>query len=285
MGDRGFVLVTGASRGLGRSLVFKLAECGFSVFAGVRRFADGDDLQHSASGDIRPLLLDVTKAEDLAVAETVVRRATAGSRFIGLVNNAATYLLGPFEQTPTTDVERLFQVNVFGLVAVTQHFLPLLRQAPGRIINISSLNGKLSVPFTSFYSASKFAVEALSDALRVELSPWNIHVSVVEPGVTRTDIRARGIKGWADSRGSLGPADLDLYAVPYAHLRDLIASADQSAAAHQHVLEAVEHALTADSPKTRYLAGPDMPHWMAMAALEDRERDAAFSRYSVSQLR
>ncbi len=277
MADRGFVLVTGASRGLGRSLVLHLAERGFSVFAGVRRTSDGDGLLRSASGDIRPVLLDVTKAEDLSAAESVVRRATGG-RLTGLVNNAGTYLLGPFEQTPVGDVERLFRVNVLGVVTVTQRFLPLLREVPGRIVNISSVNGKLSIPFTSFYSASKFGVEALSDALRVELSPWNIHVSVVEPGAARTDIRAQAVASWADRRAAMEPAELDLYAPAFASLRDLIANIDQGAADHQYVLEAVEHALTADSPNTRYPAGPDMPQLMAMAALDDRDRDAALAK-------
>ena len=285
MSDRRFVLVTGASRGLGRSLALNLARCGFSVFAGVRRAADGDDLLQSASGELRPLLLDVTSVEDIAAAEAEVRRVTAGSGLTGLVNNAAIFLLGPFEQTPVADVETLFRVNVLGLVAVTQRFLPLLRHVRGRIVNVSSINGKMSIPFTSFYSASKFAVEALSDALRAELLPWGIEVSVVEPGVTRTDIRARGALGLAECQASLGPAERDLYAATYASLQDLIPQIDQGAADHEHVLEAVQHALTAESPHTRYLVGPDTPHWMEMATLPDRDRDVAFAKMFAGQAR
>lgn len=278
MADRGFVLITGASRGLGRSVALDLAEQGFSVFAGVRRPADGEDLLRAASGDVWPLLLDVTSTESIAAAEAEVRRATAGGRLSGLVNNAAIFLLGPFEQTPLAAVDALFRVNVMGVVAVTQRFLPLLRQARGRIVNISSVNGKLSFPFSSFYSASKFALEALSDALRAELQSWDISVSVIEPGITRTDIRSQGVLDWTECRGSLGSDERALYERTYMSLRDLIPQVDSGAADHDHVLEAVYDALTAESPQTRYLAGPDTSQWMEMAALSDHERDAAFAR-------
>ena len=278
MADRGFVLVTGASRGLGRSAALGLARQGFSVFAGVRRPADGEDLLRAASGEVQPLLLDVTSAESIAAAEVQVRRATAGGGLSGLVNNAAVFLLGPFEQTPLAAIDELFRVNVMGVVAVTQRFLPLLRQARGRIVNISSVNGKLSFPYSSFYSASKFALEALSDALRAELQPWDISVSVVEPGITRTDIRSQGVLSWTERRGSLDPDEGALYERTYISLRNLFPQVDSGAADHQHVVEAVHRALTAESPHTRYLAGPDTSQWMEMAALPDRERDAAFAR-------
>jgi len=278
MADRGFVLVTGASRGLGRSVALDLARQGFSVFAGVRRSVDGDDLVQAASGDVRPLLLDVTSAETIAAAEAEACRATAGGGLLGLVNNAAVYLLGPFEQTPLAAVDALFRVNVLGVVAVTQRFLPMLRQARGRIVNISSVNGRLSIPFCSFYSASKFAVEALSDALRTELQPWGINVSVVEPGTTNTDIRSRAALQWTECRGALGPDERALYERTYVSVRDLVPQVDAGAADHCHVVEAVRHALTAESPHTRYLAGPDTGQLMEMAALADRERDAAFAK-------
>ncbi len=278
MADRGFVLVTGASRGLGRSVALELARQGFSVFAGIRRPADGEDLLRAASGDVWPLLLDVTSAGSIEAAEAEVRRATAERGLSGLVNNAAVFLFGPFEQTPLEAVDALFRVNVMGVVAVTQRFLPQLRQARGRIVNISSVNGKLSFPFSSFYSASKFALEALSDALRAELQPWDINVSVIEPGITRTDIRSQGVLHWTECRGSLGPDERALYERTYMSLRDLVPQVDSGAAGHRHVVEAVHHALTAESPQTRYLAGPDTPQWMEMAALPDRERDAAFTR-------
>ena len=273
-----FVVVTGASRGLGRSVALELARRGFSVFAGVRRPEDGSDLADAASGVVRPILLDVTSGESIAAAAAEVQRATSGNGLVGLVNNAAVFLLGPFEQTPVDAIDDLFRVNVLGVISTTQRFLPLLRQARGRIVNISSVNGRLSFPFTSFYSASKFALEALSDSLRVELQPWGISVSVIEPGATRTDIRSRGVLQWAECRASLAPQEHALYEAPYAKLRQLVAQVDPTAADHDHVVQAVHDALTAETPHTRYLAGPDAAEFMQMAALPDLERDAALAR-------
>ena len=279
MGEHGSVLVTGASRGLGRSVALALAGQGYVVFAGVRQRGDGDALVKAApAGDLRPLILDVSNAESIAAAEIEVRRVTAGKGLAGLINNAARFLVGPFEQTPLAPIEELFRVNVLGVIAVTQHFLPLLRQGRGRVVNISSINGKLSVPFCSFYSASKFAVEALSDGLRAELQPWGIDVSVVQPGTTQTDIRALGAAAWRESHESLAHSERVLYEGPFAKLQSLISQADSGAADHHYVVDAVLDALTAHRPATRYLAGPDTPQWMEMASLPDRDRDAAFAQ-------
>ena len=277
MNDR-FVVVTGASRGLGRSVALELARRGFSVFAGVRRPEDGKDLADAASGVVRPILLDVSSGESIAAAAAEVQRTTSGNGLIGLVNNAAVFLLGPFEQTPVDVIDNLFRVNVLGVISTTQRFLPLLRQARGRIVNISSVNGRLSFPFTSFYSASKFALEALSDSLRVELQPWGISVSVIEPGATRTDMRSRGVFQWAECRASLAPEESALYEAPYTKLRQLVAQVGPTAADHDHVVQAVHDALTAETPRTRYLAGPDAAEFMRMAALPDLERDADLAR-------
>lgn len=276
MNDR-FVVVTGASRGLGRSVALELARRGFSVFAGVRRPEDGNELADATSGVVRPIILDVTSNQSIAAAAAEVQRAASGNGLIGLVNNAAVFQLGPFEQTPLEVIDTLFRVNVLGVISTTQHFLPLLRQARGRIVNVSSVNGRLSFPFTSFYSASKFALEALSDSLRVELQPWGLSVSVIEPGVTRTDIRSRGVLQWTEFRASLTPEERSLYEAPYAKLRQLITQVDPTAADHDHFVEAVYDALTAETPRTRYLAGPDAAELMQMAALPDLERDAALA--------
>lgn len=279
MGDHGTVLVTGASRGLGRSVALALASQGFAVFAGVRQLKDGDALVETAgSGELRPLMLDVSNPESIAAAEREVRTVTADAGLTGLINNAALFLLGPFEQTPLASIEELFRVNVLGVVAVTQQFLPLLRKGRGRVVNISSVNGRVSVPFCSFYSASKFALEALSDALRAEVKQWGIDVSVVEPGTMQTDIRAQGTVAWTEYHESLPPKDRHLYEGPFTRLRGLISQADAGAANHHYVIEAVRDALTAQVPATRYLAGPDAPQWIEMASLPDRDRDAAFAR-------
>ena len=278
------VLVTGASRGLGRTMALDLAGRGYTVYAGVRRHEDGSALVAAGGDNVRPLILDVTSPHSIEGALAEVRRQQDGGNLSGLVNNAAVFLLGPLEQTPLEAVEHLLRVNVTGVVAVTQAFLPLLRGAKGRIVNVSSVNGRLSFPFCSFYSASKFAIEAISDALRVELSPWGIEVSVVEPGVTRTDIRAEGARAWAESHGRLAPEKQEFYAAPFATFQAVLPQFDSGAADHHYVAEAVYRALTEHPPATRYLAGPDTEQWLRMASLPDRERDREFSAMFTQQI-
>lgn len=271
-----FVLITGSSRGLGRSMALALAQRGFSVLAGVRRRQDGDDLRAAAGGELTPVILDVASAESLEMARTEVERLTIGHGLAGLVNNAGLAWFGPLEQTPIDVIDRVFRVNVSGVIATIQCFLPLVRQARGRIVNISSINGRLSFPFASIYNASKFALEALSDSLRVELAPWGIRVAVVEPGATRTDIRDLAVRAWAESRASLAPDQRDLYETPFAKMSQLIAQLDSTAAGHAAVVEAVYDGLASDVPRARYLAGEDTVQLMQLAALPDAERDAAF---------
>lgn len=271
-----FVLITGSSRGLGRSMALALAQRGFSVLAGVRRLQDGDDLRAAAGGELTPVILDVASAESLVMARTEVERLTTGHGLAGLVNNAGLAWFGPLEQTPIDVIDRVFRVNVSGVIATIQCFLPLVRQARGRIVNISSINGRLSFPFASIYNASKFALEALSDSLRVELAPWGIRVAVVEPGATRTDIRDLAVRAWAESRASLAPGQRALYEAPFAKMSQLVAQLDSTAADHAAVVEAVYDGLASGVPRARYLAGEDTVQLMQLAALPDAERDAAF---------
>lgn len=271
-----FVLITGSSRGLGRSMALALAQRGFSVLAGVRRRQDGEDLMSAAGGELTPVILDVASDESLAMALTEVERLTTGHGLAGLVNNAGLASFGPLEQTPIDVIDRVLRVNVLGVVATIQRFLPLVRQARGRIVNISSINGRLSFPFAAIYNASKFALEALSDSLRVELAPWGIRVAVVEPGATRTDIRDLAVRAWADSRASQAPDQRALYEAPFVKLTELVAQLDSTAADHDAVIEAVYDGLSSEVPRARYLAGEDAVQLMQLAALPDTERDKAF---------
>jgi NAD(P)-dependent dehydrogenase (short-subunit alcohol dehydrogenase family) len=259
-------------------MALDLARRGFTVFAGVRKEKDGDALLLDGGSNLHPLSLDVTSPESIRAAVDLVSGERGREGLHGLINNAALFQLSPLEQTSLSAVEDLFRVNVLGVVAMTQAFIPSLRQTKGRVVNISSVNGRLSFPFTAFYSASKFALEALSDAMRVELSPWGIEVSVVQPGATRTDIRAQGLVGWERSRQELSRDEQTLYAQPFGSLQSLLPQLDGGAAAHHHVAEAVYRALTDDPPATRYPAGPDAEQLLAMAAMADRERDSQFKQ-------
>ena len=182
---RGGVLVTGASSGIGAAIARELVVGGFRVFGTIRRPEDEAAL---VIGGVAPIRMDVTDASSIAAARVAVERALAGRPFSGLVNNAGIPAAGPLELVPLDDLRRVLEVNLVGAVAVTQTFLPLLKASRGRIINISSLAGRTALPFLGPYAASKFALEAVSDSLRRELTPFGVGVVVIEPGNIQSKI-------------------------------------------------------------------------------------------------
>jgi NAD(P)-dependent dehydrogenase (short-subunit alcohol dehydrogenase family) len=195
------------------------------------------------------------------------------------VNNAGISVSGPLEFVPLEDLRRQFEVNVFGQVAVTQRFLPLLRAGRGRIVNMSSIAGRSTAPLLGPYSASKFALEACNDALRRELHPWGIHVSCVEPGAIATPIWKKAL----DAADGPAAATLlragELYAKPMKALRRFGEHADRTAVPAELVARVVHHALTARKPKTRYLVGKDAKiQAMLTRLLPDRMLDAVFRK-------
>ena len=204
--DRPAVVITGASTGIGAASAVELARRGFSVFAGVRKRCDGERLK-AQSPHIVPLLLDVTDAGQIAAAAETVGRAVGDAGLAGLVNNAGIVVAGPLEILPLDQLRLQLEVNVVGQIAVTQAFLPLLRKARGRIVNMGSFNGRIASPYLAPYAASKHALEALSDAMRLELRAWGIRVSVIEPGATTTPIWDKSLAAadaWADEASNEG---------------------------------------------------------------------------------
>ena len=183
-------VVTGASSGIGRATALRLAQAGWHVFAGVRRPADGDALRQAA-GEFgpraTPLLLDVTVADLIGEAVTTVADHVGTSGLNGLVDNAGIGVTSPMEVISPDALRFQFEVNVFGQIAVTQAFLPLVRQATGRIVMIGSIGGRFTPPFGGPLAASKSAIASLADALRQELAPWNIRVVLIEPASILTD--------------------------------------------------------------------------------------------------
>lgn len=197
MADRPIAAVTGASRGIGRATALELARNGYRVFALARSLADLESLSEEASrgsGEIVPVELDIADAASRAAAVDVIMGATDGYGLDVLVNNAGYGMVGAIEDVPVDAMRRLFEVNLFGLVAFTQPFLPGMRERhAGRVINMSSAAGRVATPFTGVYSASKFALEAVSDAMRLELAPFGVHVVLIEPGPIPTHFgRASG---------------------------------------------------------------------------------------------
>jgi NAD(P)-dependent dehydrogenase (short-subunit alcohol dehydrogenase family) len=182
------VVITGASTGIGAACAWHLDRLGFTVLAGVRRMEDGEALKAQASTRLQPIILDVTDTKSIEEARQVVAELVGARGVAGLVNNAGIAVAGPLETVPIADLRRQFEVNVIGQVAVTQAFLPLLRRGRGRIVNMGSIAGRAAMPVMGPYSASKFALEALTDALRLEVQQWGIQVSIVEPGAIATPI-------------------------------------------------------------------------------------------------
>src|SRR3990167_7866879 len=188
------VVITGASTGIGAACAIELHRRGFRVFAGVRKAADGLRLQEQASRWLAPLMIDVNDEASIAEAAKTVAGSLDGGRLVGLVNNAGIMVGGPLETLPPGELRRQLDVNVVGQLAVTQAMLPLLRECRGRIVNVGSFSGRVAVPYSGAYAASKHALEAMTDALRIELRRWGIAVSIIEPGSVKTPIwdKARG---------------------------------------------------------------------------------------------
>jgi NAD(P)-dependent dehydrogenase (short-subunit alcohol dehydrogenase family) len=252
---------------------------GYRVFAGVRRAEDGDALRAVTSPRLTPVHIDVTDAGSIASARETVGQQLADSGLQGLVNNAGIGVGGPLEFVDIDELRRQFEVNVFGQVAVTQAFLPLIRRARGRIVNVGSIGGRLASPFIGPYSASKFAMEAITDALRFELRPWGIDVAIVEPGSIATDIWDKARTTAEDVEKNFSAEARDKYSHVIPALRAFIDDAEKRAIPPERVADAVQHALTAKRPKTRYLVGTDARLQAVLATVApDRVVDRVIAR-------
>lgn len=185
---RGSVLVTGASSGIGAAIAHLLARRGVRVFGTIRRPQSTGDLERAG---VTPVRMDITDQTSIATARAAVDAALDGAPLAALVNNAGIPAAGPLELLPLDELRHVLEVNLVGVVAVTQAFLPLLKAARGRIVNVSSVAGRVALPFMGPYAASKFALEAVSDSLRRELLPFGVTLIVVEPGSVRSRIWER----------------------------------------------------------------------------------------------
>src|SRR2546423_1980120 len=241
------VLVTGAARGIGHATALRLAGAGWDVFAGVRSDADAEALR---ADRITPLLLDITSSERVAALGGALP-----DRLDAVVNNAGIVVNGPVEAVPVDELRRPLEVNVVGQVAVTQAVLPQLRASRGRVIFVSSLSGRVSTPMTGAYNASKFALEGLADALRMELRPWGIRVVLIEPAQTDTDLWRKADEALDESVAALSPEHRELYAKHLDGARRMIPRSQRMASSVDGVAAAIERALTARRPRARYVVG------------------------------
>jgi NAD(P)-dependent dehydrogenase (short-subunit alcohol dehydrogenase family) len=273
------VVITGASTGIGAACALHLDKLGLRVFAGVRRQTDAEALKSKASSRLVAIALDVADSLSVSTAASAVAGAVGDAGLDGLLNNAGVVVTGPVEFLPLPELRRQLEINVVGQVAVTQAFLPLIRAARGRIVNMGSIAGRLATPFSSAYGASKFALEALTDALRLELAPWGISVSIIEPGAVATPIWEKGMKNGAAMLAAAPPEALVLYAEALEAFKKTSEHSAKNAADPMDVARAVEHALTAAKPKTRYVVGRRARIGAAMALLvPDRMRDTMVAK-------
>jgi NAD(P)-dependent dehydrogenase (short-subunit alcohol dehydrogenase family) len=244
------VLVTGASRGIGKSIVQYLAARGWDVIAGVRSDADGVAVTGLNPQRISSVILDVTDAEHVRALDQ-----SLPTRLDAVVNNAGVVVSGPMEAVTPDEWRKQLEINVIGQLAVTQAVLPRLRASRGRVVFISSVNGRLSMPLAGAYCASKFALEAAADALRMELRPWGIGVAIVEPAQTDTDMWRTADDMAEQAAAALTPEHRALYAKHIAGFRKKIPISQKLAVPADKVSAVVEQALTARKPRPRYIVG------------------------------
>lgn len=272
--DKGAIFVTGASTGIGRAAALELDKLGYPVFASVRKQGDADDLREAATGKLTPVLMDVTDEKAIARARDEITDALGGQGLWGLVNNAGISFRATLEYVPLADFRRLYEANVFGLLAVTQAFLPLIRQTRGRIVNISSLTSLWVTPFHGIYSSAKMAVNGISDALRMELAPLGVKVILMIYGGVQTALWDRVEKATADLACCFPPEFQKLYAARQRRAFEYFASTGRKGLLPEQAAQPIIHALTAPNPKPVYYAGPGAkPAGILNRLLPDRIKD------------
>lgn len=277
------VLVTGASSGIGRATALRLAASGSHVYAGVRKPADGTALAEAAAGELTPLLLDVTDTQQVTAAVKTIAGHVGDAGLAGLVNNAGIGVFGPLELIPIEQFRRQLEVNVTGQLAVTQAAIPLLRRARGRVVMIGSIGTRFTPPFIGPLAASKSTLTTMSNALRQELAPWGIRVTVVEPGSIRSE--AVG-KLESDARTVMNDATAEgraLYENAFLHLVGFFAGLHEKGSSPDVVAETVERALRASRPRSRYLSGKNARRMATIARLLPAPAQDALRRRLAGQ--
>lgn len=277
--EKGAVLITGTSTGVGRAAAILLEKQGYQVFATVRQQKDAESLrQEYKSGSLTPILMDVTKAEEIKFAADIVSKSVGDRGLVGLVNNAGLLVDGPVEYISIDDLRWQFEVNVFGQIAVTQAFLPLIRKAKGRIVNIGSVGSQISAPFISALCASKFALGAFTDSLRMELEPWGIEVILVEPGSIASAAPDKVEESFEKNFANMSPEAKVMYGDTYKFFVEGLIKSNRTGMPPEQVAGVILEALEASKPKTRYFLSKDqislVLNLMLKKLIPDRSFDA-----------
>lgn len=262
------VLITGAARGIGKNTSLRLARAGWHVFAGVRKAEDGEALVAElgeASGKIEPLQLDVTSDADIAALD-----AALPATLDAVVNNAGVAIDGPVETLTNERLREQFDINLVGPVAVTRAVLEKIRAGGGRIVFVSSVSGRISTPWTGAYNSSKFALEGMADALRIELRPWKIPVSLIEPANTDTDMWGTAQQVFDEGVAAMTPRERELYGGHMKGVRRTLGMMQKTASPIDGVAGSIEHAVTAKRPRARYVVGVPAKVQVASSAVTPR---------------
>lgn len=272
------VVVTGVSTGIGLGITKALAAKGIHVFGSVRKQADGDRVRREVPSNFTPLIFDVTDEAAVRAGAAQVRQALGGARLFGLVNNAGIATPGPVLHQPLADYRKQIEVNLIGAFTVSQQFAPLLgadrslKGKPGRIVNITSLGGKIGSPFLSGYCSAKHGLEGLSESLRRELFMYGIDVVIVGPGAVKTPIwdKAEAMDTSAYAATDYGPAMEKLSA--------FMARGAKDGLPVERVGELVHRVLTERRPRVRYALAPDLLFdWIVPRMLPRRWVDRLFA--------
>jgi NAD(P)-dependent dehydrogenase (short-subunit alcohol dehydrogenase family) len=280
---RRHVLITGASSGIGRATALRLAAGGYHVFAGVRKPADGAALAEAATGEVTPVILDVTDAQQITSAVQSIASHVGDAGLAGLVNNAGIGVFGPLELIPIAQFRHQLEVNVTGQLAITQAALPLLRRGRGRIVMIGSIGARFTPPFIGPLAASKSTLTTMSSALRQELAPWDIRVILIEPGSLRSEAvdklenDARTVMNDATAQGRA------LYENAFLHLVGFFTRLHEKGSSPDIVAKTIEHALRASHPRSCYLSGKNAQRMATIARLLPAPAQDAMRRRLASQ--
>lgn len=272
---RGAVLISGASSGIGLETTRVLAEAGFHVFAGVRSEEARAAIMEVVTQRVTPILLDVTRQQSIDDCTAAIADVTGDSGLDALINNAGIGIGGPLEYIALDELRRQFDVNVFGVAALTKALMPLLRQRGGRVVNVSSLAGRLAFPLVGPYTASKFALEAMSDCLRIELRRSGVRVVLVEPGFVVTPMHDKGLSADRAVFEALPEVGRGYYEMASEKRFETHEQLLKRGIAPRRVAEVIKAALLASKPKARYVVGVDARVFLALnrflpQALKDR---------------
>lgn len=256
--------ISGATSGIGLATAITLDGMGWRVYAAGLQNEDFDTLTKDTSKRFTPISLDITDTEAVNLVASHVIEETRDTGLHGLINSAGIQVVAPLETLPIEQLQQQLNVNLYGHLRVTQALLPALRNAPGRIINVSSLMGRVAMPLLGAYSISKHALEAMTDVLRLELAPWRIHVASVLPGAVATPMTNSMDAILPEAEATLPEAAQADYAELFNAMRNALAQQNAAAISVKAVTDAILHALSSPRPKTRYAVGAAAAGLLAM---------------------